>query len=101
MSGDVVIDAPVYVSHGSIYVTVEKTPVISQPPPLSGGQTVVTKGVTTKIQEEKGRIISIESAKLSDLVKALNDLGVSPYDLIAILQAIKAAGKLHAEIKVM
>jgi Flagellar basal-body P-ring protein len=101
MSGDVVIDTPVYVSHGSIYVTVEKTPVISQPPPLSGGQTVVTQGVTTKVQEEKGRIISIESAKLSDLVKALNDLGVSPYDLIAILQAIKAAGKLHAEIKVM
>jgi flagellar P-ring protein precursor FlgI len=101
MSGDVVIDTPVYVSHGSIYVTVEKTPVISQPPPLSGGQTVVTEGVTTKVQEEKGRIISIESAKLSDLVKALNDLGVSPYDLIAILQAIKAAGKLHAEIKVM
>lgn len=101
LSGDIKIDPPVYVSHGNIYVMVETTPVVSQPPPLSSGQTVVTGRVQTKVIEEKGRIIPIESASVKDLVKALNDLGVSPYDMIAILQAIKNAGKLHANIKVM
>jgi len=101
MSGDIKIDPPVYVSHGNIYVSVVKRPVISQPPPLSGGKTVVTQEVETKVVEEKGRIFAIDSPSLKDLVKALNELGVSPGDLIAILQAIKAAGKLHAKIIVM
>lgn len=101
LSGDIRIDPPVYVSHGNIYVMVETVPVVSQPPALSGGQTVVTQQTQTRVVQEKGRIIPIESASVRDLVKALNDLGVSPYDLIAILQAIKNAGKLHANIKVM
>ncbi len=101
MSGDIKIDPPVYVSHGNIYVSVTKTPVISQPPPLSGGSTVQTQQVTTTVREEHGRIFAIESPSLKDLVKALNELGVSPGDLIAIIQAIKAAGKLHAKIIVM
>ncbi len=101
MSGDIKIEAPVYVSHGNIYVAVETTPIVSQPPPLSGGQTVITQQTTAKVVEEKGRIIQIEKPSLKDLVKALNDLGVSPYDLIAILQAIKNAGKIHANIVIM
>ncbi|MEZ0323933.1 MAG: flagellar basal body P-ring protein FlgI [Hydrogenothermaceae bacterium] len=101
MSGDIKLDPPIYVSHGNIYVMVESTPVISQPQPFGQGQTVVTQKVQTKVVEEKGRIIPIESASIKDLVKALNDLGVSPRDLIAILQAIKSAGKINANIKVM
>jgi len=101
MSGDIKIDPPVYVSHGNIYVSVTKTPVISQPPPLSGGKTVVTQQVKTTVKEENGRIFGINSPSLRDLVKALNQLGVSPRDLIAILQAMKAAGKLHAKIVIM
>ncbi len=101
MSGDVKIDPPVYVSHGNIYVSVTKTPVVSQPPPLSGGNTTVVQNVKTQVVEERGRIFSINSPSLKDLVKALNQLGVSPGDLIAIIQAIKAAGKLHAKIIVM
>ncbi len=101
MSGDIKIDAPIYVSHGNIYVSVEKKPVVSQPPPLSGGETVQTEQVTTTITEEKGRIFAIESPKLKDLVEALNSMGVSPRDLIAIIQAIKNTGKLHAKIIVM
>nr|WP_163328091.1 flagellar basal body P-ring protein FlgI [Desulfurobacterium thermolithotrophum] len=101
MSGDIKIEPPVYVSHGNIYVSVTKTPVISQPPPLSGGTTVQTENVTTTVKEEHGRIFSITSPSLRDLVKALNDLGVSPGDLIAIIQAMKAAGKLHAKIIIM
>ncbi|WP_456401265.1 flagellar basal body P-ring protein FlgI [Persephonella sp.] len=101
MSGDIKIDTPIYVSHGSIYVSVLKTPVVSQPEPLSQGETVVTEKVETQIIEENGRIFSIPSPSLKDLVEALNELGVSPRDLIAIIQAIKNAGKLHAKIIIM
>ena len=101
MSGDIKIDPPVYVSHGNIYVSVTKTPVVSQPPPLSGGKTAVVQKVETKVVEERARIFSINSPSLKDLVKALNQLGVSPGDLIAIIQAIKAAGKLHAKVIIM
>ncbi len=101
MSGDIKIDAPIYVSHGNIYVSVEKKPVVSQPPPLSGGETVQTEEVKTTVVEEKGRIFAIQSPRLKDLVEALNDIGVSPRDLIAIIQAIKNTGKLHAKIVIM
>lgn len=101
MSGDVKIDPPVYVSHGNIYVSVTRTPTVSQPPPLSNGQTKVVQNVQTQVVEEHGRIFAINSPSLKDLVKALNQLGVSPGDLIAIIQAIKAAGKLHARIIIM
>lgn len=102
MSGDIRIDAPVYVSHGNIYVSVVKTPEVSQPTgAFSAGETVQTEAVETQVKEENGRIFAIESTSLEDLVKALNDLGTSPRDLIAILQAIKNSGKLHAKIIVM
>ncbi len=101
LSGDIKIDTPLYVSHGNIYVSVTKKPVVSQPPPLSGGQTVQTEQVTTTVAEEKGRIFQIQGPSLKDLVKALNDLGVSPRDIIAIIQAIKNSGKLHAKIIIM
>ena len=101
MSGDIKIDTPVYISHGNIYVTVQKSPFVSQPNPLAGGQTIQTNAVQTEVVEQNGRIFSIQSPSLKDLVKALNDLGISPRDLIAILQAIKKSGKLHAKIIIM
>ncbi len=101
MGGDIKIDTPLYVSHGNIYVTVQKKPLVSQPPPLSGGQTAQATQVQTNVKEEQGHIFAIPSPSLKDLVQALNDLGVSPRDLIAIIEAIKKAGKLHAKIKIM
>jgi len=101
MSGDIKIDPPVYVSHGNIYVSVSAVPMVSQPPPFSNGTTIKTEVVKTTVKEENGRIFGISSPSLKDLVKALNQLGVSPRDLIAILQAMKAAGKLHAKIVIM
>ncbi|MRJ01894.1 MAG: flagellar basal body P-ring protein FlgI [Epsilonproteobacteria bacterium] len=101
MSGDIKIDTPVYVSHGDIYVSVQKSPAVSQPPPLSGGETVAGQKVTTTVAEENGRIFGIESPSLKDLVEALNQLGISPRDLIAIIEAIKRAGKIHAKIIIM
>ena len=101
MSGDIKLDTPIYVSHGNIYVEVVKKPLVSQPPALSGGQTVATQQTTTAVVEQNARIFGVNSPTLKDLVDVLNNIGVSPRDLIAIIQAIKRAGKIHAKIKVM
>ncbi len=94
---------PVAVAHGSLSVTINSTPVVSQPNALStGGQTVVAEKTDIKIQQEAGSLIELKSAaQLSDVVKALNALGATPQDLITILQAIKAAGGLNAELEVI
>jgi len=91
------------VSHGNLSVSISSTPVISQPNPLSvGGQTVVAEKANIQITQDKGSLIKIDAApQLSDVVRALNSLGATPQDLLAILQAIKAAGALNAELEVI
>lgn len=101
MSGDIQLDTPVYISHGNIYVTVQNNKQVSQPPALSGGTTQTVTQTSTKIKEQNGRIFSIKQPTLRDLVKALNDLGISPRDMIAIIEAMKKSGKLHAKIVIM
>jgi flagellar P-ring protein FlgI len=95
--------SPVAVAHGSLSVSITSTPVISQPNAFStGGQTVVTEKTDIKIQQEPGNVITLPAAaQLSEVVKALNALGATPQDLLAILQAIKAAGALNAELEVI
>jgi flagellar P-ring protein precursor FlgI len=90
------------VAHGSLSVTISTTPTVSQPGPLSGGQTTVTEKSDISIRQEPGSLIQMpEGAKLSDVVKALNALGATPQDLLAILQAMKTAGALSAELEVI
>ncbi len=89
------------VAHGNLSVTVSSTPVVSQPAPLSGGQTVVTEKADVQIKQEGGQLSMMSGAKLEDLVKALNSLGATPQDLLAILQAMKAAGALRAELEII
>jgi flagellar P-ring protein FlgI len=91
------------VAHGNLSVTISSTPVVSQPNPLStGGQTVVAEKADVKITQEPGKVIQMDaSPQLSDLVRMLNGLGATPQDLLAILQAIKAAGALNAELEVI
>jgi len=92
---------PCAVAHGNLSITIGATPVISQPAPLSDGQTVVAEQANIQVAQGAGNIISVPaSAQLSDVVQALNTLGATPQDLLAILQAIKAAGALHAELEV-
>jgi flagellar P-ring protein precursor FlgI len=76
---------------------------VSQPLPFSQGTTTVTPSSQVKVDEEKGKkLIMLKSgASLATLVKGLNALGVSPRDMISILQTIKAAGALQADIEVM
>ncbi len=93
---------PCAVAHGNLSVTISSTPVISQPAPLSGGQTVQTEKTDIQLKQEPGSLIQLPAgAKLTDVVKALNSLGATPADLLAILQAIKAAGALQAELEVI
>lgn len=94
---------PCAVAHGNLSVSISATPVISQPNALStGGQTVVAQKADVKITAEPGKVIQMEaSPQLSDLVRMLNGLGATPQDLLAILQAIKAAGAMNAELEVI
>ena len=93
---------PCAIAHGNLSVIIDETPVISQPNPLSQGQTVVTQKSDITINQEPGNIIQMPpSAQLADVVRALNQLGATPQDLLAILQAIKAAGALNAELEVI
>ena len=93
---------PCAIAHGNLSITISSTPVISQPNPLSQGQTVVTQKSDITINQEPGNVIQMPaSPQLADVVKALNTLGATPGDLLAILQAIKAAGALNAELEVI
>ena len=90
------------VAHGSLSVTISSTPVISQPNPLAQGQTVQASKADIAITQQGGSIVQMSAgAQLADVVKALNALGATPQDRLAILQAMKSAGALNAEIEVI
>jgi flagellar P-ring protein FlgI len=93
----------VAVAQGNLTVTITEQPQVSQPNPLSDGQTVVVPRTGIKVDTGEGKKLGVinEGVTLKELVDGLNALGVSPRDLIAILQAIKAAGALQADIEVM
>jgi flagellar P-ring protein precursor FlgI len=93
---------PAAVAHGNLSVTISTSPVISQPNALGQGQTVVAEKTDIQIKQDDGKIILLPAgAKLADVVKALNTLGVTPQDLLAILQAMKAAGALRADLEII
>lgn len=90
------------VAHGNLSVTITAEPQVSQPSPLSGGQTVVTQKADIQIKSEKGGLVVMPAAAtLGDVVKALNAVGATPQDLLSILQAMKAAGALKAELEII
>ncbi|HUT04424.1 MAG TPA: flagellar basal body P-ring protein FlgI [bacterium] len=98
---DVQVDT-IAIAHGNLNVVIKTEAEVSQPYPESAGQTVVTPQTTLKIDEEKQRLLLMSQAvTIQDVVAGLNAIGVSPRDLIAILQAIKAAGALRAELKII
>jgi flagellar P-ring protein precursor FlgI len=93
---------PCAVAHGNLSVSISSTPVISQPNPLGSGQTVQAEKANIAITQDKGALIQMDAApKLSEVVRVLNALGATPQDLLAILQAIKAAGAMNAELEVI
>jgi flagellar P-ring protein precursor FlgI len=93
---------PCAIAHGNLSISISSTPVISQPNALSQGQTVVAQKSDIQIKSEPGMLIQLPAApQLADVVRALNVLGATPQDLQAILEAIKSAGALNAEIEVI
>ncbi len=101
MGKNVTISA-VAVSHGDITIEIKTQYLISQPGAFSEGETVVQPVEEVDVTEKKARLVYLpESVTLGDVVKALNLVGVTPRDLVAILQAIKAAGALQAELEII
>jgi flagellar P-ring protein precursor FlgI len=91
--------SPAAVSHGSLVVTIDEDINVSQPNPLSQGQTVATPQSNVKVKEEKNRMFAFKpGVSLDAIVNAVNEVGAAPSDLVAILEALKSAGALHAEL---
>jgi flagellar P-ring protein precursor FlgI len=101
--GEHVRIADVAVSHGNLTIRVKTELQVSQPSPLSeGGQTVVTPKRQTDVTEDDAQVILLpEGTSIGDVVRGLNAIGVTPRDLIAILQAMRAAGALQAELEIL
>jgi flagellar P-ring protein precursor FlgI len=90
------------ISHGNLTVTVGADTQVSQPAPGSRGRTAVTTSPTVSITKDPGKVLLVKGgASLAEVVKAMNSIGASPQDLLAILQALKAAGSLRAELEII
>jgi flagellar P-ring protein FlgI len=104
-TGTIVIGSEVRIStvavaHGNITVRVTETPQVSQPLPFSKGETVVTPQTQVDVNEAGGNVATVKGANLRELVSALNKMGLKPIGIIAILQTMKTAGALQAELVV-
>jgi len=101
--GEDVRIAPVAIAHGSLQIQVKTDLGVSQPAPFSNGETVVVPDSTINVEQGKEQRLALlrTAVSLGQLVGGLNALGVTPQDLIAVLQAIKSAGALDAELELM
>ena len=94
--------SPVAIMHGSLTVEIQTAFAVSQPAPLSGGTTQVVPQVGVGVKEDKARnVVLKQGATVEELVRALNAIGSTPRDIIAILQTLRAAGALEAELEVI
>jgi flagellar P-ring protein precursor FlgI len=89
------------IAHGNLSVVITTEPVISQPNAFAQGSTVQAKKSSIEIKQESGHLTMVEGASLSDVVKALNAIGATPLDLQTILQSMKTAGALRAELEII
>ncbi|WP_207774729.1 flagellar basal body P-ring protein FlgI [Sphingosinicella sp. YJ22] len=106
-TGTVVINgavriSPAAVSHGRLTVSVEENPQVIQPEPFSRGQTAVQQDSAIRVEEERARMFDMGAgANLSEIVRAVNAIGATASDLVAILEALKQAGALRAELVIL
>jgi flagellar P-ring protein precursor FlgI len=102
VAGEHVTISAVMLAHGNLNVEIKATPLVSQPQPFSQGRTVLTREAEVTANPELARILHIEQqANIGDLATALNEIGATPRDIIAIFQALKAAGALRAELVIL
>jgi len=100
--GNHVTVSPVAVTHGNLVVTVAESIQVSQPNALSNGQTTVTPQSNVSVKQEKNHMFALKKATtLDDIVRAVNRVGAAPGDLMAIIEALKEAGALNAELVVI
>ena len=101
--GENVRISTIAIAHGNLSIVIKESPQVSQPLPFSeGGETVITPDTDLSVTEGENQLVVMPSGtSIGEVVSALNALGVSPRDLIAIFQAIKAAGALQAELEVI
>ena len=100
--GENVEVAPAAVTHGSLSVTIAESNEVSQPNPLAGGQTVVVPDSELEVVEDSNRMFYFApGVNLQDIVTSVNEVGAAPGDLMAILEALRQAGALRAEIVVI
>ena len=101
MGGNVAVDS-IAITQGSLSIKIQKDIEVDQPPPFSMGSTVITDTTDTTVEESKGNSIVLPAtSNVNDIVGALNAVGATPRDVISILQAIKAAGALHADLEII
>ncbi len=94
--------ATVAVSHGNLNLVISENTEVSQPNPLAAGQTVAAPQTNVNVTEDQGNLVVLEmGVSIGEIARALNAIGATPRDLIAIFQAIKAAGALHAELVII
>ena len=100
--GEQVRISTVAVSHGNLSLVINEQSNVSQPAPFSGGQTTVTPQTQVNVTEEEGNLVVMQQGvSIGEVASALNAIGATPRDLIAIFQAIKAAGALYADLVVL
>jgi flagellar P-ring protein precursor FlgI len=94
---------PVAIAHGDLTIEIKTEFGVSQPPPFAppGAETVIVPQREVEVKEKKASLAEVSGTTLGEVVKALNALGVTPRDLISILQALKAAGALRAELEII
>jgi len=106
-TGTVVISSavrvmPAAVAHGSLSVTITERTAVSQPGAFSNGQTVAAPQSSIDVSQGSGRMFKFEAGvSLDDIVRAVNQVGAAPGDLVAILEALKEAGALRAELLII
>jgi flagellar P-ring protein FlgI len=101
IGGNVAVDE-IAIAQGGLSISIQKNTDVNQPAPFTLGETITTKNTTTQVNDEKANTIVLPAtANVGDIVGALNAVGATPRDIISILQAIKAAGALHAELQII
>ena len=86
----------------NLFVQIKEEPQVTQPAPLAEGETAIVPRTRVSVEEGEDRLLVVpKGIGIGDVVNALNSIGVTPRDLISILQAIKASGALHAELEIM
>lgn len=101
MGGNVAVDE-IAIAQGGLSINIQKNTEVNQPPPFTMGETITTKNTDVSVTEDKANTIVLQAtANVNDIVGALNAVGATPRDIISILQAIKAAGALHADLEII